>query len=432
MKLAIAISALILAAAAGLVWQIDGRLAAARTNERKLTSEAAKLGISISGDHATRRSNRVRIDNGAEARLLVVEFIQLAKLSQKGGNLDEPSQTRYQDCFARISALDASSLKTLIAEVLTSRELEEKRRAERVVFLLRVVLAKKDPGGALKFVKEHSAALKDAKGVENIISEALGNWAKDDPTAAVAWMKNNSAEFSDSLRAFLQRKIFCSAAEKDPHLALTLIGMLGLNNSDTHSALHDIATAAATDEQRNVTLAALREYRVANKSDGTLTQAVDENFGYLGSRFEKEGFAAATRWIASANLSPKELDNICERLRLNYDGDEPAQWIEWYGHHVPPGKADEQIGGWISVWTRLNYEAAGRWLASTPEGPVKNAAICSYAETIFPKDPETAMQWIKTLPPGEPRQNTLQYIHDNYLQNDPEAAAAFKAEHGLK
>ena len=432
MKLSIVISALILAAAVGLGWQIDGRLAAACNDGRKLTAEAAKLGISISNDHATRSAKRVRIDSEAEARLLAVEYIHLTKLSAKGGKLDEASQTRYRNCFARISALDASSSKTLIADVLSNQELEKKHRIEQVTFLLSTVLATKDPRTALKFVKEHSAALKDADGVENVISSSLGTWAKDDPAAAVEWMKKNAVEFPEAMKTQSQANVFSAAAEKDPRLAFMLIAVLGLNYSDSHSALHDIVTAAATDEQRNATLAALREYRDANKKNRELARAADDMVGYFSSGFEKEDFAAATRWIASANLSPKELDNICERLRLNYDGDEPAQWIEWYGHQVLPGKAENQIGNWISDWTRSNYEAAGRWLVSTSEGPVKNAAICSYAETIFPQAPAVAMQWIKTLPPGEQRQNTLRYIHENYLRDDLEAAAAFKAEHGIK
>ncbi len=431
MKLSIAISALILAAAAGLVWQIDGRLAAACNYERKLASEAAKLGISIRHDQTVRSTKRQRVNREAEARRLAVEFIKMAKQCEKGVEIDVAAQQRFQEIYQRTSLLDASQLKIRILELLTTKELSQKGRVNHLISAL-WTYAEKDPRDALALLTKHFAILKDHPHSQDVLSSSLGTWAKDDPAAAVEWMKKNAAEFPDAMKAQSQANVFRAAAEKDPRLAFTLIAVLGLNYSDSHSALHDIVTAAATDEQRNVTLAALREYRVANKNDGTLTRAVDENFGYLGSGFEKEGFAAATRWLASANLTPKELDNICGRLGLNYEGDEPAQWIEWYGHQVLLGKADDQIGNWISVWTRRNYEAAGRWLASTSEGPVRNAAICSYAETIFPQESEVAMQWIKTLPPGEQRQNTLQYIHENYLQNDPEAAAAFKAEHGLK
>ncbi len=431
MKIIIAISVLILAAAAGLAWQIDGRLAAARADQKQLATEANRLGISVGDTHSTRLAKRSRIDRETEARRLAIEYIQLTKESENGGKRDDASQARYRDCYARISALDASNLKILIAALLSSWELDEKKWTEQVVHLLRVTLARKDPRGALEFVMEYSAALKDA-GIEYVISDSLGNWAKDDPLATVEWMKKNAAEFSAAMKAQSQNNVFHSAAEKDPRLAFMLIVKLGLNESDSHSAMHTIVTAATTDEERNATLAALREYREANQGDKTTRQAADQMVGYFAWGFKKDGFDAGSKWLASANLTPNEFDRFCGELTLNYNGNEHAQWIEWIGGHAPPGKGDQQIINLIGGWTEQDYEAAGKWLASTPEGPAKNAAIRGYALTIFPQDRETAMQWIMTLPPDERREKTLQFILVSKLQNDPEAAAAFKAEHGLK
>ncbi len=432
MKISIAISALILATAAGLGWQIDGLLAAARADERKLATEAARLGISVGDAHSTRSAKRVRIDREAEARLLAIEYIQLAKTSETDRKPDEASQTRYRDCFARISALDGTSLKILIAELLASPELDGRKRAEQVVHLLRMVLAKKDPRAALAFVMEHSAALKNANGIEYVISDSLGNWAKDDPVSAVQWMKKNAAEYPDAMKAQSMGNVFHSAAGKDPRLAFMLMAGLGLNASDSHSAMHDIVSAAATDEQRNDTLAALREYREAHKDDKEARQAADQMVGYFSWGFKKDGFEAGSKWLASANLTSKELDSICGELTRNYNGDEHVQWVEWIGGNFSPGKGDQHIINLIGNWTEQDYEAVGKWLGDAPDGPAKNAAIRGYALTIYKHDRETAMQWIMTLPPDERREKTLRFILVNKLQDDPEAAAAFKTEHGLK
>ena len=432
MKISIAISALILVSAAGLGWQIDGRLAAARADQKQLSTEANRLGISVEDTHATRNTKILRIDHEAEARRLAIESIQLTKESENGGKRDEAWQARNRDCFARISALDASSLKILIAELLASPELDGKKRAEQVAHPLRVTLARKDPRAALAFVMEHSAALKKANDIEYVISDSLGNWAKDDPLATVEWMKKNAAEFPAAMKAQSRGNVFRSTAEKDPRLAITLIEGLGLNASDSHSALHDIVTAAATDEQRNDTLAALREYREAHKDDKEARQAADQMVGYFAWGFKKDGFDAGSKWLASASLTPKELDRFCGELTLNYDGDEHAQWIEWIGGHTPPGKGDQQIINLIGGWTERDYEDAGKWLASAPEGPAKNAAIRGYALTIYKHDRETAMRWIMTLPPDERREKTLRFILVSKLRDDPDAAAAFKKEHGIQ
>ncbi len=101
--------------------------------------------------------------------------------------------------------------------------------------------------------------------------------------------------------------------------------------------------------------------------------------GYFYWGFKEDGFQAGSKWLASANLSPKELDHFCGELTKSYNGDEHAQWIEWIGENFPPGKGDGPIMDLMGLWTSDDYEAAGKWLASTPEGQVKNAAIRSFA-----------------------------------------------------
>jgi hypothetical protein len=83
------------------------------------------------------------------------------------------------------------------------------------------------------------------------------------------------------------------------------------------------------------------------------------------------------------------------------------------------------IRGLIRRWTTHDYQAAGKWLGITPEGPTKNTAIASYAETVASYEPETAAQWALTLPPGTDRERTLKTIHRNWPKDDPEGAAAF-------
>jgi hypothetical protein len=86
----------------------------------------------------------------------------------------------------------------------------------------------------------------------------------------------------------------------------------------------------------------------------------------------------------------------------------------------------------MDTWTTHDYEAAGKWLASASDSPARNAAIRGYAKTVFKHDPETAMQWIMTLPPGSDRDNTLKNIHLNWPKYDPAGKEAFATEHGIK
>jgi hypothetical protein len=427
MKTSIGISAVILMAAAIVGWRIDARHAAIRVEENVLAAEAARLRIGTGDAHPARNVRPSHAAREQEAKQLAVAYIALPKARQR---IVIPSVESATDVERQIAALDTSQLKTFLADVLASMELDGTIVPERVNHLL-ANLARIDPRGALALFTKHASVCRRNLG-SNVVSTALGAWAKDDPIAAAAWIKENAGEFPEALSAQSIYNVIHPAAEKDPRLAFTLISKMELNYSDTHSALHDIVTSAETDEQRNLTFAALREYREAHKGDKEIRQAAEEMVAHFSWGIKEGGFQTGSKWLASANLSPKELDRFCGELTRIYDGDEHAQWIEWIGGNLPPGKGDGPIMDLIRRWTTDDYEAAGKWLAAAPEGPAKNAAIRGYALTIYKNDPETAMQWIMTLPPDERRENSLRYILMNQLRDNPEAAAAFKAEHGLK
>jgi hypothetical protein len=160
-------------------------------------------------------------------------------------------------------------------------------------------------------------------------------------------------------------------------------------------------------------------------------KAVDDNLGYFADGLRKRSFETASKWISDANLSPTELDRICGRLSGGIVED-TGKWIEWLDNILPPGKSDWPIMDMMDTWTSQDYQAAGNWLASAPEGPARNAAIRGYAQTIFKHDPETAMQWIVTLPPGKDRDATLKHIHTNWPKDDPAGKETFAKAHGIK
>jgi hypothetical protein len=427
MVTSIKISALILVLAAIAGWLIDGRLADTRAEEGVLAAEAARLGVGIGDTQAARRVRPSHAAHEQEAKQLAVAYLALPKARKRIGNGSVEYGT---DVDRQIAALDTSQFKIFLADVLVSMELDGTIVPERVNYLLSN-LARNDPKGALELFMKHSAVCRKDFGCD-VVSTALGAWAKYDPFAAVEWIKKNAGEFPEALSGQSINNVFYEAAQKDPRLAFTLLASMGLNDDHTFSSLCAIVNAAATDEQRNATLAALRDYCEAHKDDKKARQVADQMVGYFSRGFRENGFQAGSKWLASANLSPDELDRFCGELTLNYRGDEHAEWIEWIGGNIPPGRSDGPIMDLIRRWTTEDYEAAGKWLRAAPDGPTKNAAIRSYALTVFKHDPETAMQWIMTLPPGRDSDNTLKNIHMNWPKDDPEGAAAFARENGIE
>lgn len=58
--------------------------------------------------------------------------------------------------------------------------------------------------------------------------------------------------------------------------------------------------------------------------------------------------------------------------------------------------------------------------------------VCKWPGLLTRYDPETAIQWIMTLPPDRDRDNTLKNIHLNWTKDVPEGAAVFANEHGIR
>lgn len=430
MKYPIAISALILATAAGLCWKIDDRLTEARGEGAKLAAEASRAGISVADGPSIRGARRERVDREEVARQLAIEFDAESRKWESTGFLDSADQERSRILRQRLEALEPPLLKVIITGLLASEDLPERIRAERAVGLLKI-LAKKDPQAALTLFANHCAMIRTSPRAVSVISESLEIWAKDDPVAAVEWMRKNPHDIPEEMITASRDRVLHSAAEKDARLAFTLAAGFETDASDTVTALHAIVSAATTDEARNLTVVGLRDYLTAHKDDPGSGERVSQSFGHLSWGFKPDGFDAASQWIAKAGLNPKELEGFCAGLSISSELDDPARWIEWMGEVFPQGAGADPIVNLVSRWTRDDYEAAGKWLGAAAASPAKNAAIRGYAQTISKHDPETAMRWIMTLPPGEYQDSTLKQVLGNWPKDDPQGAEAFKAKHGI-
>jgi hypothetical protein len=268
---------------------------------------------------------------------------------------------------------------------------------------------------------------------KHVVSSSLAKWAKDDPLAALEWVRKNSEKFPDLVIDDAKRGLISGVAMSDPKLAFKLIGELGIK--ETSSQISGIISAAMTAEDRTVVLGALREHLATISDEAARHNAANNAVVALARGVVKEGFEAGTKWLATANLSPAELESFASGLSSSDKKGESGKWIEWIGASLPADKGSNSIRNIVRNWTEDDYQAAGKWLATAPAGPTKNTSIRSYAETVSKYEPETAAQWALTLPPGQDRDETLQNIYENWPKNDAaakEAAAAFAKEHGLK
>ena len=438
MKISIALSFLILGLGSIFGWQESQRHATVRASRDQLVAEAAQFGVTLDsaqtrdGVRITKRDReRQQEDKELDAKNAAAEFIAFAKemevMESKGGRPDEAMQKKIMAVLGRMTALDPAQLKILIAEICANKDLKDQSREDLISFSI-MTLSNDHPAAAITLLTESLSFLKNVGMTKEVMSSSLTSWAKDDPTAALQWVLSNGIKFPDLVDDQAKRGVIYGTAKNNPRLAFKLITELGIK--DGNDAIRNIADGAKTPEERTATLAALRDHlatlpegEVRDKASATALQS-------LGQNAVKEGFEAGSKWLETAALTPEQLAKICD-FSSNMKREESGKWVEWLGAKLPIEKSKNSISKMVRSWTESDYQAAGKWLAATPNGPAKNTSIRSYAETVARYEPETAAQWAMTLPPGEDRQETLKNIYQRWPENDEAAKQAFKKLHGI-
>ncbi|MES2922972.1 MAG: hypothetical protein V4819_15560 [Verrucomicrobiota bacterium] len=437
MKLSIAVSLLILAAAASLGWHDHQRLTSVRESHAKLIAEAAQLGISVDPKNSAdpvRVTKRERENREAEAKQAAADFIAFAKemevIEKKGGSPDEATQKKIMEFMDRMMSLDSAQLKILIAEVRAAKDLKDETRQGLIGFSI-MTLSNDHPQAALALFTEASDIFEGEGMGKHVISSSLTKWAKDDPQAALEWVRKNGGKFPDLVDDDAKRGLLTGAAASDPKLAFSFIKELGLKN--TAQAISAIVNVAKTPEERTATLKALGEHLATLTPDKARDDMVNGAVVSLSRNAAQEGFEAGSKWIESAGFTPDQLAALAGGgFSHSVKSEETGKWIEWMGKTLPADKADTGISNMVKNWTREDYQAAGKWLAATPDSPVKNVSVRAYADTVSRYDPVTAAQWAMTLPPGKERDDSLKNIHENWPKDDEAAKEAFANEHGIK
>ena len=433
MKISIAASILILLLAALFGFHGHHQLFTVRENHDKLVASANQLGIAVDSFHPStpvRITKREREDKEADAKAAAVEFIAYAREMEanreKGVSTDVARQKRQMEIMDRMLTLNSAQMKILIAEVRAAKDLKDETRKELIDLSL-LMLSNDSPQAVLALLTEPSDLFKGTGMSSHVISSSLAQWAKDDPLAALEWVRNNSAKFPDLITEGAKHGLIYGTAIQDPKLAFKLIGELGLK--PLSFAVNSVVNAATTPEQRTATLAALREHLANLKDEKARKDLSDSTMREFAPNISKDGFEAGSQWITAAGFTPAKLESFAGGLN-DYGGN--GRWIEWIGDNLPPHKAADKIESMVRGWTQSDFQAAGNWINSVPDGPTKNTAIRSYAETVSKYEPETAAQWALTLPPGKDRDSTLNKIYQNWPKDDPAAKEAFKQQHGIK
>jgi hypothetical protein len=112
-------------------------------------------------------------------------------------------------------------------------------------------------------------------------------------------------------------------------------------------------------------------------------------------------------------------------------GQSTAKALNWAQQIPDPTAQAEAVRGVLGIWTAHEPLAASEWLPTLAPGPVREAAVDRFAETIAALDPASSLAWAVTLTDPAARSARLETTYRKWVTDDPAASAALREIPGL-
>lgn len=398
----LSLCAILLVVGTSIAWQGYRAIAHAKARHAKLVSAARLAGIPTDEDAmgaSFRSSKRERTSTQVDLKLLLTDM-QLV-LKNRHRDLTPEELVELKNCLDRCGRLSPQQMEVFLASVRAFPDLSDQERTNMVEMTF-LAFSETQPAHTLNLASLDPYASK-LNIFNGITTNAIAAWAKDDLPGAVEWAKANPDKLYDGIRLHLIRQ----TAEQDLAHGLRLVTEFDLKDP---SVAFTGLLAMATPEDSSTILTSLRHY-LAQLPDETSRESANEKlFSNVADSFTGQAHEINRKWLDSTQLTLPELEIFSTKVAETKSIKDPSQWIAWIGSKLGPEKSAVPIQTMVKNWTQNDYQAAGKWLTATPDGPTKNAAIRAYAETVAKADPEVAKQWALTLPPGPEREETLQRI----------------------
>jgi hypothetical protein len=92
------------------------------------------------------------------------------------------------------------------------------------------------------------------------------------------------------------------------------------------------------------------------------------------------------------------------------------------------GSTYDQI---VQSWSSQDPNGAGAWLGAQPQGPELDSARATFARNVASRDPESAMEWAKTVTEEQKRINAVEQVFKTWRKKDAAAAESALNNSGL-
>ena len=270
-------------------------------------------------------------------------------------------------------------------------------------------LAQKDPQRALALL----TASPGNREVDSSLFMIFNQWGRKDPEAAKAAVARLSGRQAEQAR----QALVSTLAQQDPQAAWTYASSLppsGSGNPYGDPRVQVIQNWAQSDPQAALkTALTIGENSQRNQAVATAINA------WAGT-----DFPAALNYAVSV-ADPGMRGNILQNLSQNPNADR-KQLLQAVMEHMPPGDAYQSaISGVFSSWARENPTAAAAAAMQLPAGRTFSNVAGQIASQwmVSATNKQEVFYWVKNLPAGEARANSLRQVFSTWSNDDPQSAA---------
>ncbi len=319
--------------------------------------------------------------------------------------IKQPSM-RQNAIMAVVSSLAQKDPARAIALADTVADPQIKRQVRSMAV---ASLAQKDPARALALVTESGS---DPREGDFALSTIFYQWARKDPEAAKAAV----ARLSGKQAAQAQMSLVSALTQQDPEKAWAYASTLPSatrKNLSSDPRVQVIQNWSQSDPQ-----AALKAALTISEDATRGTAIASAVNAWAGS-----DFSAALNYAIGVDDAGTRGD-IFQNLSRNPNANR-RELLDAVMEHMPPGDSYQQaVSSVLSAWAQENPAEAAQMAMDLPAGRAfSNVASQIASQWISSaKNKQEVFDWVKNLPEGEARKNSLRSVYNTWSAEDPQAA----------
>ena len=283
------------------------------------------------------------------------------------------------------------------------KNIPDRDRANQLVASVYAGMAAEDPVAAMAMIDRNSSGHEQAAAREAVI----GEWAARDIKGAFSWIQTQ--DYSGELYSNYSSLMY-SYVEQDPAEASKIITSMTTGDLKTNLAEHYTRELAESDPRQ--ALAWANELKDPEARERSLAQSIS----ILGMEQPDEALA-----LVASQQNPRFRDRLGMELADHLARTKPDT-LPTRLEQFPPEQQPMIVTNLAQSWAMADLPAAREWIATMPEGELRNQAALASSEMLAHRSPAAAFSLATLHSDPEIGPNLVRSVSEQWYQVNPTAA----------